>query len=202
MISNDFYPYYKPGFLEVYCGPMKSGKTKRIINRIDRLRFVNGCNFIFIKPRLDNRNEKITSRFSDMSVDCFIVDENNPCEIFNHVSEDVHIVFIDETQFFNKDIIEIILKLLDNDIHVIVSGLDQDFRAIPFGPIPDILALANKVHKLTGICEYDGCNQPATRSQRLINGKPARFDDPLVSIEGFENSYECRCIKHHFVPKD
>lgn len=101
---------------------------------------------------------------------------------------------LDEAQFFGPDLTALALELADEGVRVILAGLDLDFRAEPFGVIPELLARAESVEKLTAICTV--CGAPATRSQRLIGGQPARFDDPVVLV-GAQESYEARCRLHH-----
>ena len=114
------------------------------------------------------------------------------------LSGDVDVVGIDEAQFFDNNIISIAQKLADEGIRVIVAGLDTDFRGEPFGSMPEIMARADKVDKLQAICMV--CGEPAGRTQRLVNGRPAKYNDPIV-IVGAAEMYEARCRKHHEVPK-
>jgi len=109
------------------------------------------------------------------------------------------VVGVDEAQFFDDEIIQIVQLLAERGIRVIVAGLDTDFRAEPFGCMPAIMAMAEKVDKLQAICMI--CGEPACRTQRLVNGKPARYDDPVI-IVGAAEMYEARCRKHHEVPCD
>lgn len=185
------------GYIEVVCGPMFAGKTEELIRRIKRLQYANK-RFLVFKPSLDNRHSKTeivshdNNRFNTISV-------NNSQEILKHLTEDIEVVVIDEVQFFDNKIIKVIDNLANRDIRVIVGGLDLDFRGEPFGPMPQILAIAEYVTKLTAICVVSGA--AATRTQRLINGKPAKYNEPIVLI-GAEESYEPRARKHHKVPKE
>ncbi len=95
--------------------------------------------------------------------------------------------------------LEVVQSLANRGLRVIVAGLDQDFRGEPFGMIPVLMALAENVEKLTAICMV--CGQPATRTQRLVNGSPAHYHDPVV-IVGAAEMYEARCREHHEVPQD
>jgi len=198
-----------PGFLELYCGPMKSGKSRELINRIDGISYRNDADFIFFKPRTDRRNENVYSRFGDLSYDCNFIGGNSPENILDYIGEKHKIIAIDEIMLFDNNIVSIVKKLLKNDKNVIVAGLDLDFRGEPFGNfegdmvMPELLCLANYVEKLSGICEYEGCNGMASRTQRLINDQPASYMDPLITIEGEDKdeTYECRCLEHHFVPE-
>ena len=107
-------------------------------------------------------------------------------------------VAIDEAQFFDAEIVDIVDELADKKVRVIVAGLDTDFRGEPFGPMPELMARAEHVEKLQAICMV--CGEPASRTQRLVNGKPARYDDPVV-IVGAAELYEARCRAHHEVPR-
>ncbi len=193
-------PYIKPGIFELYCGPMKSGKTRELIHRVDNLNYIKGCNFLFFKPALDTRSKNVSSRFGSLTCECMAVDEKNPKEILKMVTPPVHLVAIDEAQFFHEKMSEVIETLLKRDVNVIAAGLDLDFRGEPFGPMPKLLAMADMVHKLTGICDYDGCGAPATRTQRLVNGQPASYHSPIILIGDQKEGYQCRCLKHHEVP--
>jgi thymidine kinase len=109
------------------------------------------------------------------------------------------VVGIDEAQFFDADLIDVIRNLVDRGIRVIVGGLDMDFRGEAFGPMPLLMAQAESVDKLQAICMI--CGEPASRTQRLVNGKPAHYNDPVV-IVGASEMYEARCRTHHIVPRD
>jgi thymidine kinase len=108
------------------------------------------------------------------------------------------VVAIDEAQFFEDEIIQVVEELADRKVRVIVAGLDTDFRGEPFGPMPVLMARAERVDKLQAICMV--CGEPASRTQRLVNGKPARYHDPVV-IVGAAEMYEARCRAHHKVPR-
>ena len=117
-------------------------------------------------------------------------------EIFDHIDTETEVVAIDEVQFLDEEAVNIITHLADQGIRVIVSGLDKDFRGETFSFMPKLTALAEYVTKLTAICVK--CGDPATRTQRIVNGKPAKYNDPIVLI-GAEESYEARCRKCHKV---
>ncbi|MCJ7688413.1 MAG: thymidine kinase, partial [Clostridiaceae bacterium] len=150
------------------------------------------------KPEIDNRYSK-----KDVVSHCGVKEEAVPlkdsAEILNLIDVDTQVVAIDEVQFFDLGINDIITTLADSNKRVICAGLDMDFRGVPFGPIPALLATAEFVDKIQAICVV--CGNPATRTQRLINGKPARYEDPIVLI-GATESYEARCRKCHIVPKE
>lgn len=190
------YHTYQNGFIEVVCGPMFAGKTEELIRRIKRLEYANQVVLVF-KPEVDNRyqaKDEIVSH--DLSKKPSII-INSSKDIMAHIHEGVNAVVIDETQFFDEGIVEIVERLADRGIRVICGGLDRDFRGEPFGPMPKILALAEFVTKLTAICVKSG--EPATRTQRLINGKPAHYNDPTILV-GASESYEPRSRNYHEVP--
>lgn len=194
---------FRPGVLEVYCGPMKSGKTRELINRVDKLEYLSE-RFVFIKPSIDTRNEKVHSRFLNGSkeLDCQFVKPEESGKIIQ-VANGYEVVAIDEAQFFPPDLVAVVDEMLRNRKNVIIGGLDLDFRGEGFGPMPLLLARADYVEKLTAVCEYRKCNSPATRTQRLIGGGPAHYNSPIILVEGSGlETYEARCLSHHFVPRD
>ena len=131
------------------------------------------------------------SAFEAMPID-------NSSQIFDHLKPDTTVVGIDEAQFFDSGIVEVIQRLEKDDKRVICAGLDTDFRGEPFGVMPTIMAIAEHVDKLQAICMV--CGEPASRTQRLVNGKPAFYDDPII-IVGASEMYEARCRLHHKVPR-
>ena len=185
------------GWVEVIVGPMYSGKSEELIRRIRRTKIAKQKVQVF-KPQIDIRFSK-----DDVVSHCGIKEEAIPVkdssEILNLIDVDTQVVAIDEVQFFDLGIIDIITTLADNNKRDICAGLDMDFRGVPFGPIPGLLATAEFVDKIQAICVV--CGNPATRTQRLINGKPAKYEDPIVLI-GATESYEARCRKCHIVPRE
>jgi len=117
--------------------------------------------------------------------------------ILKYVTEEVEVVAIDEIQFFDDEIVMVVQQLANSGKRVICAGLDQDFRGLPFGKVPEILSIAEHVTKLNAVCA--SCGSPASRTQRLINGKPALFEDPIILV-GASESYEPRCRHCHEVP--
>lgn len=189
--------YYtgKDGWIEVICGSMFAGKTEELIRRIKRLQYAKK-NMLVFKPNIDNRFslDEIVSH-GGMSLKSIVVD--NPMEILRNIDGRVDAVAIDEIQFFSREIVEVVDYLADKGIRVIVAGLDRDFRGEPFGALPQLLTKAEFVTKLTAICSV--CGAPATRTQRLVNNKPASYNDPIVLV-GASESYEPRCRHCHQVP--
>ncbi|NWG34357.1 MAG: thymidine kinase [Chloroflexi bacterium] len=184
------------GSIEVVCGSMFSGKTDELIRRLVRAVIAKQKVQVF-KPAIDVRYavEKVTSH-TGSNFDAIPVEK--AAEIRSKLEADTTVVGIDEAQFFDPDIIPIVQELAGSGIRVIVAGLDMDFRGEPFGPMPLLMSTAERVDKLHAICMV--CGDEASRTQRLVNGKPARYDDPVV-IVGASELYEARCRKHHEVPK-
>lgn len=190
------YQELQKGWLEVICGPMFAGKSEELIRRVKTLSYAHQ-KIIAFKPSIDNRyDETAIASHDGEKYKAFAV--KNTEGIISHLSNDVQVVAIDEVQFFGDSIIPLVEELADKGIRVIVAGLDTDFRGEPFGPMPDLLARAEFVTKLSAACTVCGC--AATRTQRLVNGLPASYDDPIIQV-GAKESYEARCRKHHTVPK-
>lgn len=186
------YNQYREGWLEVICGCMFAGKTEELIRRINVLSYARK-NILVFKPKIDDRysTTEIASH-AGSKVPCIVISEAK--EILNHVNYDTDVVAIDEVQFFDKDVVDICEYLADSGLRVMVAGLDKDFRGEPFGVLPDLLTRAEFVTKLTAVCAK--CGAPATRTQRIINGKPASFNDPIVLV-GAKEAYEPRCRHCH-----
>jgi thymidine kinase len=184
------------GVVEVITGSMFCGKTDELIRRLRRATIARQKVQVF-KPAVDIRYaaEKVTSH-AGTNFDAIPI--RKASDILAHLEGDTTVVGIDEAQFFDNEIIEIVQKLADRDVRVIIAGLDMDFRGEPFGPMPLLMALAERVDKLQAICMV--CGEPASRTQRLVNGKPANYNDPIV-IVGASEMYEARCRKHHEVPR-
>lgn len=189
------YHTYKNGFIEVVCGPMFAGKTEELIRRIRRLEYAKQ-NVLVFKPKIDNRYAQDEIVSHNMSKKPSIIIEKS-IEVWNYINDKTDAVVIDEVQFFDDEIVEISETLADRGVRVIVGGLDRDFRGEPFGPMPALLARAEFVTKLTAICVKSGL--PATRTQRIIDGKPAHYNDPTILV-GANESYEPRSRHYHEVP--
>lgn len=187
----------KVGSLEVVCGSMFSGKTEELIRRLRRATIAREKVQVF-KPAIDIRyaEEKVTSH-AGMNFDALPV--QNAADVLKNLNPETQVVALDEAQFFGPEIVDVVQTMANSGLRVIVAGLDQDFRGEPFGAMPLLMALAENVDKLTAICMV--CGQPATRTQRLVNGKPAHYHDPVV-IVGAAEMYEARCREHHEVPRD
>ena len=186
------YNQYREGWIEVICGCMFAGKTEELIRRINVLSYARK-NILVFKPKIADRysTTEIASH-AGSKVPCIVISEAK--EILNHVNYDTDVVAIDEVQFFDEDVVDICEYLADSGLRVMVAGLDKDFRGEPFGVLPDLLTRAEFVTKLTAVCAK--CGAPATRTQRIINGKPASFNDPIVLV-GAKEAYEPRCRHCH-----
>ena len=184
------------GSIEVVTGSMFSGKTDELIRRLRRATIARQKVQVF-KPVIDKRYsvDKVTSHagtaFNAIPVRCSE-------DIWPLLDADTSVVGIDEAQFFDEGIVTVAQRLAGQGVRVIVAGLDTDFRGDPFGCMPIFLSIAEKVDKLQAICMV--CGEPASRTQRLVNGKPAYHDDPVV-IVGASEMYEARCREHHEVPR-
>lgn len=186
------YNQYREGWIEVICGCMFAGKTEELIRRINVLSYARK-NILVFKPKIDDRysTTEIASH-AGSKVPCIVISEAK--EILDHVNYDTDVVAIDEVQFFDEDVVDICEYLADSGLRVMVAGLDKDFRGEPFGVLPNLLTRAEFVTKLTAVCAK--CGAPATRTQRIINGKPASFNDPIVLV-GAKEAYEPRCRHCH-----
>jgi len=184
------------GRLEVITGPMFCGKTDELLRRLRRAIIAKQKIQVF-KPGFDIRysSEKVTSHAGN-EYNAHPVE--NISEVPTLLLDDVTLVAIDEAQFFGEQIIDVVQALVDKGIRVIVAGLDMDFRGEPFGQMPVLLAQAEIVDKLHAICMV--CGEEATRTQRLVDGNPAYYDDPII-IVGASEMYEARCRIHHQVPR-
>jgi len=188
--------FYVHGWVHVIAGCMFCGKTDEMLRLLRRFS-IAGRRVILVKPRLDTRTDRVTvvSR-SGAQHHAVTVDDSREIEA---ATADADIVAIEEGQFFDERLPEVVERLAELGKQVIVTGLDRDFRGVPFGAMPRLLALADQVTKLTAICMV--CGEPATRTQRLIDGEPAPADSPLIVIGGIgDEAYEARCRLHHEVP--
>lgn len=188
---------HNSGGVEVIAGSMFSGKTEELIRRLRRAKIARQKIQVF-KPSLDTRfgQEKLASH-SGAEFEATPIDRST--DILELLEPDATVVAVDEAQFFDDEITTVVQGLADRGIRVLVAGLDTDFRGEPFGPIPTIMVQAEHVDKLHAICMV--CGGEASRTQRLIDGQPAHYDDPIVVV-GASEMYEARCRAHHEVPRD
>jgi thymidine kinase len=184
------------GWIEVICGSMFSGKTEELIRRLRRAQIARQRIQVF-KPGIDLRyTDKAIASHNGLQEQAVPV--NDSAELLAHLDPTADVVAIDEVQFFDAAIVDVCNTLADQGKRVICAGLDMDFRGVPFGPIPQLLAIAEHVDKLHAICVV--CGAEASRTQRLIAGKPAYIDDPIVLV-GASEVYEARCRAHHQTPQ-
>lgn len=175
------------GWFELVVGPMMSGKSEELMRRLRRCE-ISGQRVLVVKPALDDRYELAAvvshtgARMDAKVVSCSV--EIQP------LAASYDVIGIDEVQFFDPEIAEVIEQLVVSGLRVIASGLDLDYRGEPFGPIPRLLAQAEFVDKLQAVCV--ACGGPATRSQRLVAGRPASAQGPTIMV-GAAESYEARC---------
>ena len=175
--------------IEVICGPMYSGKSEELIRRLTRAH-LGQKNVLAIKPEIDNRysDQEIVSH-SGARIAAITLKHS---ELLVSASLGYTVVGIDEAQFFDDEIVNQVRAMAHSKL-VIVAGLDMTFRQEPFGSMPQLLAIADRVQKLTAVCH--SCGDDANFTQRLVDGKPAPFDGPTVLV-GATEAYEARCRKH------
>jgi len=197
VISDGYFSGGAVGWIEVICGVMFSGKSEELIRRVRRAIIAKKKVQVF-KSHLDERYAGIyrISSHDGRSVDAVPID--TPEQIAQLVLPDTQVVAIDEAQFLDPSIVDLATALANRGTRVILAGTDSDFRGDPFGPMPQLLAVAEVVDKLHAICVI--CGNPASRNQRLIGGKPARYDSPTIMV-GSTESYEARCRACHSVPR-
>lgn len=185
------------GWIEVICGVMFSGKSEELIRRVRRAIIARHKVQVF-KSHLDARYAGIyhISSHDGRSVEAIPID--TPEQIARELASDTQVVAIDEAQFLAPSIVGLATELANQGMRVILAGTDTDFRGEPFGPMPQLLAIAEVVDKLHAICVQ--CGNPASRNQRLIGGRPARYDSPTILV-GSADTYEARCRSCHSVPR-
>ena len=185
----------KLGWIEVICGPMFAGKSEELIRRIKRIEYAKKKVIVF-KPLIDNRySEDEVVSHNKRKTKCFNL--KTSADVMQYITDDVYAVAFDEVQFMDEGIVDVIQQLANMGKRVICAGLDNDFRGEPFSIMPKLLCIAEDVTKLTAICQVCGAN--ATRTQRIVNGKPAYYEDPIIII-GASEAYEARCRHCHQVP--
>ncbi len=186
----------RTGWIEVIAGVMFSGKSEELIRRVRRSIIAKKKVQVF-KSHLDDRYQGVLSIASHdgRTVEAAPVDSS--LQIAQQINPLADVVAIDEAQFLDAGIVDLATSLANQGIRVIVAGTDTDFRGEPFGAMPQLMAVAEMVDKLHAICVI--CGGPASRNQRLLGGKPARYDSPTIMVGGRE-SYEARCRHCHQVP--
>jgi thymidine kinase len=187
----------RPGWIEVVAGVMFSGKSEELIRRVRRGIIARRRVQVF-KSHYDSRYAGLYSVTSHDGRELEATPVDSAAEIFRLVRPDTELVAIDEAQFIDAEIVQVVTALAARGVRVILAGTDTDFRGEPFGAMGDLLAIAESVDKLQAICVI--CGDLATRNQRLVDGRPARYDSPTIMIGGRE-SYEARCRHCHRVPR-
>jgi len=188
---------YQSGWLEVIAGPMFSGKSEELIRRVKRV-LIAGQKVRVFKPRLDDRyhaSDVVSHDGERVRAEPVAGSSEMRSRL---EGEDVQVVAVDEAQFFDDGLPELLEELAAAGVRVIVAGLDMDFRGEPFGVMPTLMARAEFVEKLSAVCVR--CGRAATRTQRLVDGKPARYDEPVILV-GAAEAYEPRCRACHEVPR-
>ncbi|MGL4252572.1 MAG: thymidine kinase [Fusobacteriaceae bacterium] len=185
------------GWIEVVTGSMFSGKSEELIKRLRRVRYGKQSLVVF-KHSSDKRYDEVKlASHSQNFIEAIPADSVE--EMYRIVKEeypDVEVIGVDEVQFFGHEVVEFCEAMANEGKRVIVAGLDQDFRGEPFKPMDELLAKAEFVDKFNAICMV--CGSPASKTQRLVNGEPAFYDDPIIMV-GASESYEARCRKHHVI---
>lgn len=189
------YQEFNKGWIEVITGPMFAGKSEELIRRIRTLKYAKK-NIVCFKPSIDDRYSE-TSIASHAGGRYKAYPVKSIQDIKDNLTDDVDVIAIDEIQFFGEEILPLLDELANSGKRVMCAGLDLDFRGEPFGIMPKLLAKAEFVTKLTAACKI--CGEAATRTQRIIDGKPAYYEEPVVVV-GASECYEARCRHHHQVP--
>ena len=187
----------RSGSIEIVSGVMFSGKSEELIRRVRRAIIARRAVQVF-KSHLDARYAGLyhVSSHDGREVEAIPIDSAS--EIIRQVRPDTEIVAIDEAQFLDEGIVAVVSTLANRGVRVILAGTDTDFRGEPFGAMGELMAIAEKVDKLRAICVV--CGDEACRNQRLVDGRPAKYDSPTIMVGGRE-SYEARCRHCHRVPR-
>src|SRR3954470_638679 len=184
--SPDHRAVRRPGGLEVICGPMFCGKSEELIRRLRRATIARYA-VVCVKPSIDDRYGGGVISHAGSRITARAI--SDPRELLELRGE-ADVIGIDEAQFFDARLVEVCEALAASGLSVICAGLDRDYRGLPFGPMPELLCIADRVTKLQAVCVQ--CGGDATMSQRLVAGAPAPFDDATVVVGGAER-YEARC---------
>jgi thymidine kinase len=185
------------GRIEVICGSMFCGKTEELIRRTRRAIIARQPVQVF-KPAIDNRyHAAAVTSHGGSNLDATPISSST--QILEYLRPETTVIAVDEVQFFDEGILSVAETLANRGLRVIMAGLDMDFRGEPFGSMPRLMTIAEDVTKLHAICLV--CGEEACRTQRLVNGEPAHYNDPIIMV-GAQESYEARCRKHHLVPRD
>jgi len=192
--------YAQGGRIEVVTGSMFSGKTEELLRRLRRAE-IAGQSVAVFTPAVDDRyGETVVGSHAGREWAATTVDGegDGPWAALDHLDGEAVVAF-DEANFFGEALVDVVTRLADDGRRVVVSGLDRTYRGEPFEPVPALLAHADFVDKLRAVCVE--CSEPATMTQRLVDGEPAHVDDPTVVVGG-EESYEARCRACHELRTD
>ncbi len=195
-MTSDTYFTARGGWIEVIAGVMFNGKSEELLRRVRRATIAKRRVQVF-KSHLDERYAGIyrVSSHDGRTTEAIPVD--TAAQIAGHIRADTQVVAIDEAQFLDERIVPLATDLAARGVRVILAGTDTDFRGEPFGSMPELMAVAEIVDKLHAICVR--CGNPASRNQRLIDGRPAPYASPVIMVGG-QDSYEARCRACHEVP--
>ena len=178
---------------------MRSGKNNALISRVSPIIYTD-YTFIIFNPDINIRDNGLVSRTSSWNHETYTISSSNPEVCMEHAIE-YDIVVFTEAHFYSRGLIPVVEYLIKQNKNVIVVGLDMDFRGEPFTAMPDLLARANEITKLTAVCTFQEegriCGREATRTQRYINEQPAPYDSPIILVGDFHEGYEPHCIIHH-----
>jgi thymidine kinase len=194
---SDTYFTSTGGWIEVICGVMFSGKSEELIRRVRRSIIARKRVQVF-KSHLDERYAGLYSVSSHDGRTVEAIPIDSAAAIAGRIDPTAHVVAIDEAQFLDAAIVPLATSLAARGRRVILAGTDTDFRGEPFGPMPQLMAVAELVDKLHAICVI--CGGPASRNQRLIEGRPARYDSPTIMV-GASDTYQARCRHCHSCPR-
>ncbi|AYJ01174.1 thymidine kinase [Candidatus Phytoplasma ziziphi] len=183
----------KEGFIEIICGPMFSGKTTKLIQKINFFKSL-GIKFLVVKPKIDDRYSQKKELITHDSKTIFSFLINKSKDILDLLEKDVEVLFIDEAQFLDQEIKEIVNNLSYRGMHIIIGGLELDFCGRPFGSMNYLLSIADQVIKLKSSCNV--CGKEANRTQRIVDGSIPKSTDSIVLVGG-KNYHEPRCRKCH-----
>ena len=173
------------GKIEIVCGPMFSGKSEELLRRLKRAEIAKRSYALF-KPVIDDRysKEEVVSH-SGKKLPCHVIE--SPWDVFNHINTNTKIVAFDEAQFFDETILVVIEMLVHRGKRVIIAGLDMDSSGVPFGPMPNLMAVAEDVLKITAVCEV--CGESATHTHRVSKASKQL-------LIGADEYYQARCREH------
>jgi len=196
-VTSDTYFTARSGWIEVIAGVMFSGKSEELLRRVRRAAIAKRRVQVF-KSHLDERYAGVFKVSSHDGRTTEAIPVDTAAQIAERVRADTEVVAIDEAQFLDERIVSLATELAARGVRVIVAGTDTDFRGEPFGAMPELMAVAEIVDKLHAICVR--CGHPASRNQRLIDGRPALYSSPTIMVGGAD-SYEARCRACHQVPR-